>query len=218
MRLYLSSYRLGRHADRIVELSGRRKPRVLATMNALDCLPMSKRQRLYERLLADFSAIGADVRELDLRRYFTRHDALARDLGECDLVWANGGNAFTLLAAMRQSGFESALKQLLRRDRIAYGGHSAGAVVATPTLRGIHLVDSPDPIDAIAPGYASEIHWDGMGLIGYSIVPHFRSSHPESAAMESVVEYFDEHGMPYRALRDGEAILVDGKEETHLTI
>jgi dipeptidase E len=207
VRLYLSSFRLGTHASRIVDLVGTRAPRVLATMNALDCLPDAKRQALYRRLVDDFSALGAEVRELDLRQYFSRQDALVDDLATCDLVWANGGNAFTLMAAMRQSGFVEALKKLLEQNAIAYGGHSAGAIVATPTLRGIELVDS-----------APHIYWDGMGLVGYSVAPHFQSEHPESAAMNAVVQYFEDRRMPYRALRDGEAILVDGDTETYLAL
>ena len=218
MRLYLSSFRLGKHADRLIDLARRRTPRVLATMNALDCLPPARRQALYQRLVGDFSQLGAEVRELDLRRYFADPDAITRDLAACDLVWANGGNAFTLLTAMRQSGFVGALRKLLEEDRIVYGGHSAGAIVATPTLEGIELVDSPDPAQAIPAGYVPEIHWEGMALVSYSIAPHYRSDHPESAAMEAVVQYFEDRGMPYRALRDGEAILVDGDRETLLRL
>lgn len=216
MRLYLSSYRLGKHAARIIELIGHGAPRVLATMNGLDNLAAPDRQALYQRMVGDFSAIGAEVRELDLRRYFSHADALADDLAECDMVWASGGNAFTLLAAMKQSGFIGALKKLLAEDRVAYGGYSAGAVVATPTLRGIELVDSADPVDAIPAGYAPGIHWEGMALVNYSIAPHFRSAHPEAAAIDSVVKYFEDRGMPYKALRDGEAILIEGDRETHL--
>lgn len=218
MRLYLSSFRLGKHTARLIALTGTRRPRVLATMNALDRLPAPRRQELYQQLVDDFSLLGAEVRELDLRDYFSSPDALAQDLADCDLVWANGGNAFTLLTAMKQSGFVSALKTLLDDNRIVYGGHSAGAIVATPTLRGIELVDSADPADAIPPGYAPEIHWDGMALVDYSIAPHFQSDHWESAAIDGVVKYFEEHGMPYRALRDGEAIIIDGDDETHLAL
>ena len=49
--------------------------------------------------------------------------------------------------------------------------------------------------------------WEGLGLLEYSIAPHYRSDHPESEAIETVVAYFEQHGIPYRALRDGEAII-----------
>lgn len=193
-------------------------PRVLVTMNALDKAPASTRQELYARLVGDFATIGAEVQELDLRQYFSTPGISIDALAQCDLVWASGGNAFTLLAAIRQSGLAVALKTLLDEDKVAYGGHSAGAIVATPTLEGIDLVDSASPDDALPAGYPAGIHWEGMGLVNYSIVPHFRSEHPESAAMDAVVEYFEARQMPYRTLRDGEAILIDGKNETVLSI
>lgn len=218
MRLYLSSFRLGKHASRLAGLTRSSAPRVLLTMNALDWAPAPRREELYARLAGDFAMIGAEVQELDLRQYFSKPGILIDAFAQCDLVWASGGNAFTLLAAMRQSGFVGALKDLLDEDEVAYGGHSAGAIVATPTLEGIELVDSASPADALPMGYPAKAHWEGMGLVSYSTVPHFRSEHPESAAMDAVVEYFEARDMPYRALRDGEAILIDGDYETVLSI
>lgn len=217
MRLYLSSYGLGAHADRIVDLVGR-DARTFVILNALDAAPRPKRDELGARLARDFAGLGLDVEELDLREYFSAERRLVRDLAACDLVWASGGNAFTLLMAMTQSGFREALPELLDRDTLAYGGYSAGAVVAGRTLRGFELVDSADPADSAPLGYAPRIEWDGLELVDYSIVPHFRSDHWESTAIEGVVRFLDEQDMPYRALRDGEAILVDGSYETVLTI
>jgi dipeptidase E len=65
-------------------------------------------------------------------------------------------------------------------------------------------VDAPE---AAAAGYAEPTIWDGLGLIPYSIVPHHRSDHPESGAVEAMVEYFEAHKMPFVALRDGETII-----------
>jgi dipeptidase E len=217
VRLYLSSFRLGKHAHRIAELLGRAKPRVLAIMNALDTLPEEKRHGLYRRLCEDFASIGIQPQELDLRAYFT--DAtIDRALAGCDLIWTNGGNAFTLRAAMRRSGFDRAVKALLGADAVVYGGHSAGAVVATPSLKGIELVDTADPTEALPPGYGPDLVWEGLGLVPYAIVPHYRSDHVESEKMERVVEYFEHRRLPFRALHDGEAILVNGNEEILLTL
>jgi dipeptidase E len=218
VRLYLSSFRLGTHAHRLVELVGKRQPRVLAVMNALDNIDSDKRDTLFQRLHGDFADVGLEIHELDLRDFFASPDALAATLSECDLVWANGGNAFTLRAAMRQSGFDRALHALLARDVIVYGGYSAGAVVATPSLRGIELVDTAEVAEALPPGYQPHIVWEGLGLVPYSIAPHYRSDHFESEKVEHVVAYFQRHDVPYRALRDGEAILVDGDEEMILTV
>jgi dipeptidase E len=218
VRLYLSSFWLGIHPERLAQLVGRPKARVLAIMNAFDGYPDEKRHALLNRLCGDFMAINFAVEELDLRAYFGRPQEISRALADSDLVWANGGNVFTLRAAMQQSGFDHAIRELLHADALVYGGHSAGAVVAAPTLEGIELVDSADPAEALPTGYAPGLVWAGLGLVPYSIAPHYRSDHFESARIEQVVEYFKVHGMPYRALRDGEAILVNGEVETILAI
>jgi dipeptidase E len=150
------------------------------------------------------ASLGLVTEEVDLRRYFGAGEALRAKLGEFDLVWVMGGNAFVLRRAMKQSGFDDVIIGMLERDEIVYGGFSAGAVVAAPTLRGIELIDDPGEVP---PGYDPEVVWDGLGLIDYSIVPHFRSPHPESAAAERAVRHMTGRGMRYRALRDGEVIV-----------
>jgi dipeptidase E len=51
--------------------------------------------------------------------------------------------------------------------------------------------------------------WEGLGIIDYVIVPHYKSDHPESEIMEEVVEYLIENKIPYKTLRDGEVIIVE---------
>ena len=203
MRLYLSSYHLGGSADLLRDMVGRRARAVVVT-NAHDLWPATFDAAL-AREIADLVAIGIDATQLDLREYFGRSEALAERLGEVSLVWVKGGNTFVLRRAMRASGFDDVMRPLLADDRIVYGGYSAGAVAATPTLHGIELCDDPDVVPA---GYPDLVEWDGLGLVPYSIVPHWRSDHPESPLMEAVVTYMTNHAMPFRALRDGEVIVV----------
>jgi dipeptidase E len=125
-------------------------------------------------------------------------------LAAYDMVWAVGGNAFILRRAMKQSGFDDVITGMLERDEIVYGGYSAGAVVAAPSLEGIHLMDDPDDAPS---GYDPETVWDGLGLIDHAIVPHYRSPHPETAAADRAVRHLMGRGLRYRALRDGEAIV-----------
>jgi len=76
------------------------------------------------------------------------------------------------------------------------------------TLRGIDLVNDP----AVVPiGYSDAPVWDGLSFVPFAIAPHYRSPHPESALMESVIDYFISNKIPFIALRDGEAY-VSGEE------
>ncbi|MND03944.1 hypothetical protein D3C83_240000 [compost metagenome] len=52
--------------------------------------------------------------------------------------------------------------------------------------------------------------WEGLGLVDFSLVPHYRSSHPEAPSAEKLARHFVRHGIAHRALRDGEAIVWTG--------
>jgi dipeptidase E len=206
MRLYLSSYRVGDRAGSLLALLGSGK-KVAIIANALDNISPTARAIFRDEVYdphVELRSLGLETEELDLRRYFGDPGALRTRLGGFDLVWVTGGNAFVLRRAMKQSGFDDVITHMLDRDEIVYGGFSAGAVVAAPTLRGIDLIDD---IAEVPAGYDPEPVWEGLGLIDYAIVPHFRSPHPESAAAERAVRHMMSRGMRYRALRDGEVIV-----------
>jgi dipeptidase E len=206
--MYLSSYRLGDHVDRLFDLM-RGKRRVGVVANALDFIPDDARQRYEETIyspLKELSDLGGEPEYLDLRRYFGNPSALERALREIDLVWVLGGNVFLLRRAMRQSGFDDLILRLLEEDSIVYGGFSAGAVVASRTLKGIDLMDGPREL---AEGYDPSVLWEGLGLIEFSIVPHYRSDHSEAEMAERAATFFKEQVLPFQVLRDGDAILVE---------
>jgi dipeptidase E len=214
MRLYLSSYRIGDRAGSLLAMLGDGK-RAAIIENALDNVSATARD-LYRTDVynpaAELALLGIRGEPLDLRDYFGRPQALRRHLGQFDLVWVTGGNAFVLRRAMQLSGFDDIIVDLLDADTIVYGGFSAGAVVAAPSLEGIHLIDDPAELPA---GYSGEVVWDGLGLIDHAIVPHFRSPHPETHAAERAARHLSARGLRYRALRDGEVIV--WTEERQLT-
>lgn len=201
MRLFLSSFRLSTTAQELTELVGAATT-VAVVLNALDNIRDFARADWMEGERRALAALGLSARELDLRSYDERPEALRSALDGVGLVWATGGNVFVLREAMRRSGLDALLTERLGEDTIAYGGYSAVACVAAPTLRGIELVDDASAVRKPV--------WDGLGFVDFSIAPHYRSAHPDAEPMERVVAHFEEHAMPYRPLRDGQAIVVDG--------
>ena len=208
MRLYLSSFRLGNDPAEFVRLA--RGHRVGLIMNALDHRSHD-RDIWLEGQTADLSTLGFEVREIDLRAYFGKPRELAGDLDALDALWINGGNTFILRRAMRQSGFDDLIADLLNDDRILYGGFSAATVIAAPSLKGLEMVDDPAEIPD---DYPEEVVWEGLGLLPFSIVVHYRSDHPEARAVEDEVTFYRQNGIAYRTLRDGEAFAVEGGPDT----
>ncbi|WP_091740481.1 Type 1 glutamine amidotransferase-like domain-containing protein [Phenylobacterium immobile] len=207
MKLYLSSHRMG---DRFEELVAAlpRGAEVAVVSNAVDHVPDVERQAYADQafdVLATFRERKLKPYELDLRTYFGRRAILFANLKSTRLIWATGGNSFLLRRAMRQSGLDDIIRRRIDEGSLIYGGWSAGAVVAGPDLAGIELMDDP----AVAPeGYAAEPVWQGLGLLDYTIVPHYRSDHPEAPAAERAAQAMLERGQPLRTLRDGETVIV----------
>ena len=79
-------------------------------------------------------------------------------------MWLTGGNTFQLNWAIRQSGFNTIIHDLVN-DALVYGGESAGVVVAGKTLHGVENLD--DPRDAAV------AIWDELGLVSFSLILHW---------------------------------------------
>lgn len=205
MKLYLSSFLIGSDPGSLANLIGNNKKAAIV-MNATDGFGDAKRPDYYRKYAFALGELGLECEELDLRSYFHRPEALRDVVTKFGLLWVTGGNTFVLRRAMNASGLDIFLCEILSKTDLVYGGFSAGACVTCPSLHGIDLADEPE---TVPPGYSPDVFWDGLGFIDFYIVPHYRSDHPESAAMEAVVSYYEKHQLKFEALSDGEAFVVE---------
>ncbi|MBD2760220.1 Type 1 glutamine amidotransferase-like domain-containing protein [Yimella sp. cx-573] len=205
MKLYLSSYHLGHHPENFSEMvSGGR--RVAVIMNASDVFGDSGREKYLQREVDDLGRFGLTASGLDLRDYFDNNDIEA-ELSNFEAVWVCGGNAFWLRQAMRRSKFDMAIRELVSKTALVYAGYSAGAVNAAESLKGIDLMDDPAQMPH---GYSPDGRTDGLGLVNFVVVPHVESDHPESERARQAVGYLAANNFAYRAISDGQAVVVDG--------
>lgn len=207
MHLYLSSYRIGDHSDKLAEFAQDKTALVIS--NALDFSDDDSRLKFgRDREIAWLEELGIPAEPVDLRDYFECQNALRNKVIESGMLWVVGGNTFLLRKAMYLSGLDRTIHERVNDTNFLYGGYSAGICVLSPSLRGIHLADEPE---AQSVGYEHEIIWEGLGIINYYIVPHYRCDHFESESMEAVVDYYCDQNLIYRAIADGEVII----ENTH---
>ena len=204
VKLYLSSYRIGRDRGALRDLTGPGR-RAGVVMNACDVF--DDRLAAWDREEADLRGLDFDVVEIDLRRHFGAPDTLATELAGLDLLWVVGGNTFALARAMDASGFAVAVADPLVSGRLTYAGYSAGVCVTTPGLEGVHLMDDPDVVPA---GYPAGARPVALGWVPWRIVPHWSSDHPESDAADDAVQHLLHAQLPFRTLQDGRAVVVDG--------
>ena len=197
---------MGDRPDRLLAMMDARTAVVIA--NALDGDPPDVREQGAQRELAALAELGVAATEVDLRVLGGDWREAAAALAGQGLVWVRGGDVFVLRQALARSGADRAVRDLLARDAAVYGGYSAGACVLAPSLRGLELVDDPTRGAAVS---GEPVRWDGLGVLDYSIVPHCQSpGHPETKLCDRLEEHYRKAGVAHRALRDGQAIVIDG--------
>ena len=107
-----------------------------------------------------------------------------------------GGHTHYLLKAVRQSGFDKILRDLLNKG-IIYVGTSAGASIVGPSIE----------FSSHIPKEVSNEELQSLGL-----VPFLIKSHYTDAKKEEYTERIKTLKHPIKFLRDGQGILVeDGK-------
>lgn len=208
MQYYLSSYKLGNETQKLQEIVKSTNKKCAYIPNAMDWA--TDLERLTKGNLSDLQdleSVGIAAKILDLRHFFGQKEKLQKELEKYDIIWVRGGNCFVLRQAMKLSGFAEILQEFHTQkvDKI-YGGYSAGICVLAPSLKGIDLCD--DPSIFVYP-QIQEIIWEGLGILNYSIAPHYKSEHPDSSFIEKSVEYFIDHKILFKALKDGEVLVIE---------
>lgn len=208
MKLYLSSFRLGDHPERLVALlppAGR----IGVICNAIDAEDPPVRRDKVAAELTWLSELGLRPEELDLRSYSERGARFGQDLrarlAQYDGLWVRGGNVFVLRSALAASGADKFLPELIGSESFVYAGYSAGACVLAPSLRGLELCDDITQVEG-------EPLWDGLSVLAEAIVPHLNSpGHPETKLVEQVRALYERTGVPHLPMQDGQALIINGE-------
>jgi dipeptidase E len=51
--------------------------------------------------------------------------------------------------------------------------------------------------------------WKGLGIINFTIIPHYQSNHPETKMVEKVVEEYKQSNSPFKTLKDGQVLILE---------
>lgn len=210
MKYYLSSYKFGNCLDQLTSLlpTGARlghihNARDFTTANA------AKRVQSQAEEITQLQELGFAVEALDLKTYFHQEAALRIKLQNLQGVWVSGGNTFVLRQAMHLSGFDHLIHEFAQQTDFLYAGYSAGICVLSTSLYYLHLVDDPYDFPYAACQYTL---WQGLGLLDYALLPHYDSDHSESADIGKTVTYCIEQKLLFKALRDGEVLLLNTQD------
>jgi dipeptidase E len=146
--------------------------------------------------------VGFDVDIISLKDYFGNSEKLNSDFSKYNAFFAIGGNSFALRKAMQLSGFDLFIKNNLDNDNFLYAGYSAGICVLAPNMKGLDLVDEP-----VNPYNSEDVIYEGLGILEYVPVPHYKSDHPESHLVDKVVDFMYENDILFQTLCDGDVFI-----------
>lgn len=198
MKLYLSSYRIPdrKALEKLIGKSLRNTSLALIT-NAKDYYSQRARDFKVNDFVKYLEDLGMDVDCIDLRE-FSGSNKIEAKLSSVDLIWAMGGNTYVLRYEMKRSGFDRAIKSLLKSGHV-YGGDSAGALVAGLSIAGVESADEPE--------FAEEVITEGLSLVPFVILPHCEN--PEFAAITPIFKRAHK-GEDIIELTDSQALVFDG--------
>jgi len=180
------------------EVGTRRDQRIAIITNAAQEGKENKYARLAEEQFRDlgFSSISfVDVETEQIRI-----------LDEADIIYVVGGNTFTLLKKIRESGADKILSDRLSgTSNLLYVGVSAGSILLTPTIRLANEVE-PDPNDADVDDFS------GLSLFPDEIYPHYVED------IESKIrEYEIRYSISALRITNDEAILIKNGNTTKIS-
>ncbi len=141
--------------------------------------------------------IGFQIEDLDIEG--KNEKELRKILINKDIIYVQGGNTFYLLKAVKESGFNKVVKEMIDKGKI-YIGVSAGSYIVCPTIEHAYWK------------HADKNIVDLKDLTALNLVPFFLTAHFEEDYRKYVELGAKKTQLPVVALSNSQAVLVeDGK-------
>ena len=196
MRLFLASS-INKTAKLIPEFTKVKNGIVLFVANASDCDIGDKwwidadREALKE--------VGFTIKDIDLRNISKENFEI--ELNNSDIIHFCGGSVLYLISLLRQKGFDNALIDAVRNNKIIYSGTSAGSMITAADLS-LSAFDPEEPED-----YKKEQNYLGLGLVNFLIIPHCNSK-DFTGSNQKMVKEVPNFSQPLIFIYDNQAVFV----------
>jgi dipeptidase E len=203
MKLFLSSLAItSTQAVELRRLAGKSEELKIALIeNAADTYGSPEPEWLTQNR-ESITSHGFDVEIIDLKGYKDKNSELLAKLSSKNVIWCGGGNSFYLRWILKDTGVDVMISRLVQ-EGVIYGGGSAGAIVAGPTLK--HFDEADDPEDA------PEAIYDGLGLTKLVVVPHFDNT-KFAHIIKGINKKLQDDGFNTVPLNDSQALVVNGEQ------
>jgi len=141
--------------------------------------------------------LGFDVEDIDIEG--KNQMELREIFKDKEIIYVQGGNAFYLLKAVKESGFDQVVKDLINQGKI-YIGVSAGSYIACPT------------IEQAKWKHQDRNHCGLTDLKALNLVPFLITAHFEEKYRPVIEQAAKACRYPIVALNDTQAILIEDEK------
>lgn len=203
MILYLSSYKFGNDTQYLKDWISKNNNEVLLIFNALDAKGEEKIKNNISIDTKLLTEIGFEVKVVDLKDYFGKAEQLKNEFSKYNTYCVMGGNVFVLRQAMNLSGFDEYLKEISSNDNYLYIGYSAGSCVLSKDIEPLATVDEP-----ISLYDKSKVIYEGIGLVNYLIIPHYKSDYHKSYLIDELVLKCEKENIKFKTINDGDVKII----------
>jgi dipeptidase E len=160
--------------------------------------------QLYHDFIEYYRFYGVRHFRLIIHEEWSAYDHVG--LEDSDLVYLSGGNTFYFLDGLKQSGLFFEVQRLARENQAIVAGHSAGAIIMTPT---INMADYPsfDRDD----NFIELANLKSMKLVNFEFFPHYINSKNYIHAFNMKSHHLDH---PLYCCPDGSGVFVARQNTT----
>jgi peptidase E len=144
-----------------------------------------------------------EVEIIDIRQYKNKQAELKGKLASKDVIWCGGGNTYYLRWVLKDTGVDKILTELVKSGTV-YGGGSAGAIIAGPTLKHFETADDPKE--------APELILDGLHFTDLVVVPHMDNS-KFASIIHGINDKLKTDGYTTVPIGDKQAVIIDKDEQ-----
>lgn len=145
-----------------------------------------------------FRRMGYQIAMLDIAE--AEEAEAVRQIGRTGFLYISGGNTFYLLQELQKKHLTEVICRRVSEGMV-YAGESAGAIIAAPDIAYNHIMDDR----AAAPDLKSS---RGLGLVPFSVLPHYGEFPFEKTAAETLKAY--RASLDLVPLTNSEAVISEG--------
>ncbi|HSW80350.1 MAG TPA: Type 1 glutamine amidotransferase-like domain-containing protein [Candidatus Saccharimonadales bacterium] len=202
MKLFLSALMVNdSQVGELEKLAGKRAREIKIALIEDATEPYPEGEAWIDENLKTLKGFGFDVELVDLKKYKAQLVKFEVMLGAKDVVWLGGGNTFYLRWILKDVGVDKIITKHVKDGSIVFGGDSAGAIVAGPTLKYFDAADDPNDSPAVV--------LNGLDIIKQVVVPHMDNEKFVSV-INGINDSLKKDDFETIPLNDGQALIIDG--------